>query len=50
MGHYADELVKRKGKWLFKSRQVFNESRDNRKLWYPELGEVDPRTRKPPQQ
>ena len=47
-GHYEDELVRREGKWQFKSRKVFNESRDNRKLWYPELGEVDPRTRKPP--
>jgi ketosteroid isomerase-like protein len=50
MGHYADELVKRNGRWLFKSRKVFNESRDNRKLWYPELGEIDPRTRQPPKE
>lgn len=50
MGHYADELVKRNGHWLFKTRKVYNESRDNKKLWYPELGEIDPRTRKPPQQ
>jgi ketosteroid isomerase-like protein len=47
MGHYEDELVRENGKWLFKSRKVFNESRDNRKLWYPELGEIDPRTRTP---
>jgi ketosteroid isomerase-like protein len=47
MGHYEDVLVRENGKWLFKSRKVFNESRDNRSLWYPELGEVDPRTRQP---
>lgn len=49
MGHYADVLVKKNGKWVFKTRKVYNETRDNRKLWYPELGEIDPRTRKPPQ-
>jgi ketosteroid isomerase-like protein len=48
MGHYEDILVRENGKWLFKSRKVYNESRDNRSLWYPELGEIDPRTRKPP--
>jgi hypothetical protein len=32
---------------VFKTRKVYNESRDNKKLWYPELGEIDPRTRKP---
>lgn len=48
MGHYEDILQRVNGKWLFKSRKVFNESRDNRSLWYPELGEIDPRTRKPP--
>jgi ketosteroid isomerase-like protein len=48
MGHYEDILVREDGKWLFKSRKVFNESRDNRSLWYPELGEIDPRTRMPP--
>jgi hypothetical protein len=42
MGHYVDELVKRDGKWLFKTRQVFNESLQNRALYYPELGETNP--------
>jgi ketosteroid isomerase-like protein len=48
MGHYEDILVRENGKWLFKSRKVYNENRDNKMLWYPELGEIDPRTRKPP--
>jgi hypothetical protein len=30
-------------------RKVYNEGRDNKKLWYPELGEIDPCTRKPPE-
>lgn len=47
MGHYEDELVRRDGTWLFKSRKVYNESRNNRELYYPELGEIDPRTRRP---
>ena len=47
MGHYEDDLVRENGKWLFKVRKVYNESYDNSKLWYPELGEVDPRTRMP---
>lgn len=47
-GHYEDELERIDGTWKFKLRKVYNEGRDNRKLWYPELGEVDPRTRKPP--
>jgi hypothetical protein len=42
-GHYEDVLEKRNGKWLFKSRKVFNESRDNRAVFYPGLGEKDPR-------
>jgi ketosteroid isomerase-like protein len=42
-GHYEDILVRVNGKWLFKSRKVFNESRDNRALFYPGLGEKDPR-------
>ena len=42
-GHYEDELVKRNGKWLFKKRKVFNESKQNRALFYPGLGEKDPR-------
>lgn len=42
-GHYEDELVKVNGKWLFKSRRVFNESLPNRQLFYPGLNEKDPR-------
>lgn len=45
-GHYEDELVKRNGKWLFKKRRVFNESMPNRALFYPGLGEKDPRQSK----
>ncbi len=42
-GHYEDELVKRDGRWLFTVRRVFNESLSNRALFYPGLGERDPR-------
>jgi ketosteroid isomerase-like protein len=42
-GHYEDELVKRDGRWYFESRKVFNESMPNRALFYPGLGEKDPR-------
>jgi hypothetical protein len=42
-GHYEDELVKRNGHWLFKTRKVYNESLSNRALYYPGLGEKDPR-------
>jgi ketosteroid isomerase-like protein len=42
-GHYEDELVKRNGRWLFKHRKVFNESQPNRAVFYPGLGEKDPR-------
>jgi hypothetical protein len=41
-GHYEDELVRIDGKWLFKQRRIFNESRDNRAIFYPGLGEKDP--------
>jgi len=44
-GHYEDELVKVNGHWLFKHRKVFNESLSNRALFYPGLGEKDPRTK-----
>ncbi|HUN25036.1 MAG TPA: nuclear transport factor 2 family protein [Steroidobacteraceae bacterium] len=44
-GHYEDELVKRHGHWLFKKRTVYNESLPNRALFYPALGEKDPRKR-----
>ena len=42
-GHYEDLLEKVNGKWLFKQRHVYNESRDNREVFYPGLGEKDPR-------
>jgi len=42
-GHYEDELVRQNGKWLFKRRKVYNESQPNRALFYPGLGEKDPR-------
>lgn len=42
-GHYEDELVKQNGHWLFRVRKVFNESLSNRQLFYPGLGEPDPR-------
>ena len=42
-GHYEDTLVKQNGHWLFKTRTVYNESEPNRKLFYPGLGEKDPR-------
>lgn len=45
-GHYEDELVKLNGHWLFKKRHVYNESQPNRALFYPGLGEKDPRQQK----
>jgi len=42
-GHYEDALAKVKGHWLFKRRHVYNESEANRALFYPGLGEKDPR-------
>ena len=45
-GHYEDELVKVGGRWLFKQRKVFNESQPNRAVFYPGLGEKDPRAKK----
>jgi uncharacterized protein (TIGR02246 family) len=44
-GHYEDELVKQNGRWLFKKRKVYNESLQNRALFYPALGEKDPRAK-----
>ena len=43
MGHYEDELVRVNGEWKFKKRTVYNESRQNKSLFYPGLGERDPR-------
>jgi hypothetical protein len=42
-GHYEDQLARVHGHWLFTSRKVFNESQPNRTLFYPGLGEQDPR-------
>ena len=42
-GHYEDVLAKRNGRWYFEHRKVFNESASNRALFYPGLGEKDPR-------
>jgi ketosteroid isomerase-like protein len=46
-GHYEDELERIKGRWLFKRRRVYNESLHNRALFYPGLGESDPRAKSP---
>jgi ketosteroid isomerase-like protein len=43
MGHYEDELARVGGEWKFKKRVVYNESRQNKSLFYPGLGEKDPR-------
>ena len=43
MGHYEDELVRQDGEWRFTRRTVYNESQPNRALFYPGLGEQDPR-------
>jgi ketosteroid isomerase-like protein len=40
-GHYEDQLVRRGGHWLFKTRKVYNESLTNKSLFYPGLGEKD---------
>ncbi len=44
-GHYEDELVKVDGHWLFKQRKVYNESQPTRAVFYPGLGEQDPRAK-----
>lgn len=41
-GHYEVDMVRRGGRWLFKKRIIYNESKQNRKLFYPGLGETDP--------
>lgn len=43
MGHYEDELARIDGEWKFTQRTVYNESRQNKSLFYPGLGESDPR-------
>jgi hypothetical protein len=42
-GHYEDSLVKKNGKWFFTQRFIYNEQGNNRMLFYPGLGETDPR-------
>ncbi len=42
-GHYEDSLVKKNGKWFFTKRLIYNEQGNNRMLFYPALGETDPR-------
>jgi len=44
-GHYEDELVRHNGHWLFSKRKIYNESRPNKALVYPRLGEKDPRAK-----
>ena len=43
MGHYEDKLARIDNKWKFKKRTVYNESFQNKALFYPGLGESDPR-------
>ncbi|HWW63418.1 MAG TPA: nuclear transport factor 2 family protein [Sphingomonadaceae bacterium] len=42
-GHYEDKYVKIDGRWYFQERRIFNERLSNKALFYPELGEPDPR-------
>ncbi len=42
-GHYEDSLEKKGGQWYFTKRLIYNEQADNRMLFYPALGETDPR-------
>ena len=42
-GHYEDRYVKIDGKWYFQERRIYNERLANKALYYPELGETDPR-------
>jgi len=42
-GHYEDKYVKIDGRWYFSERRIFNERLSNKALYYPELGEHDPR-------
>ena len=42
-GHYEDKLEKKNGQWYFTERLIYNEQGDNRMLFYPALGETDPR-------
>ena len=42
-GHYEDQYVKLQGRWYFQERRIYNERLSNKALFYPELGEHDPR-------
>jgi len=42
-GHYEDRYVKLEGRWYFQERRIYNERITNKALFYPELGERDPR-------
>ena len=42
-GHYEDKYVRIAGRWYFQERRIFNERISNKSLFYPELGETDPR-------
>jgi hypothetical protein len=42
-GHYEDRYEKINGRWYFTERRIFNERLTNKALFYPELGEPDPR-------
>ena len=42
-GHYEDKYVRLNGRWYFQERRIFNERLSNKGLYYPELGETDPR-------
>jgi SnoaL-like domain len=42
-GHYEDRYVKVDGRWYFTERRIYNERISNKGLYYPELGEKDPR-------
>jgi hypothetical protein len=42
-GHYEDKYVKVGGRWYFQERRIYNERITNKTLYYPELGERDPR-------
>ena len=42
-GHYEDRYVRIDGRWYFQERRIFNERLSNKAIFYPELGERDPR-------
>ena len=42
-GHYEDDYLKIDGKWYFQTRRIWNERLSNKAIFYPELGEHDPR-------